>query len=116
MKVGTVDFKASYPSLALYCDTNSLPYPEVVYGQPLTKGAVASCDPYSWRVIVNAKFGDVSEKTMGHELAHLIVRIDAKGDSITHGPKFVNKELEIERFCTYERRKRLRAKKSNAVL
>lgn len=110
-------FKNNYPALALYCDQHSLNYPEVVLGKPETDGAVAACHPTEWKVILNELFykakGLVTEKTMGHELAHLIVRVFDRMDSITHGPKFVAKEFEIEKFCTYERRKALRDKKNH---
>ena len=105
-------FAEDYPHLALYCDLHKWPYPEVTFGKPQTKGAIASCDPYSWGVIVDKDFGQVSEKAMGHELAHLIVRIDDRGDSITHGKKFISKEMEIEKFCLMERRKAIRAKRA----
>lgn len=113
MSNDSIDFCALYPALVLYCQTHSLTIPRVTLGKPETKNAIAACHPTEWAVIVDKDFGQVSEKTMGHELAHLIVRQTDRMDSITHGPKFISKEMEIERFCTMERRKRIRQKRAS---
>lgn len=88
-----------------YCEVNGLPLPEV---NPTRFNVAAMCFPLGWGWWYNQDLKDIGERTLCHELAHLIVRKTDRGDSMTHGPKFRAKELEIENFCRDERRKDLR--------
>jgi hypothetical protein len=69
----------------------------------------AMCFPDSWGWWENGNLKEIGERTRLHELAHLIVRETDPGDSVTHGPLFRAKELEIENWIRDERRRDIRA-------
>lgn len=94
-----------------YCIANDLEVPKVEPKSDMQEAAM--CFPFSWGYWYNANLPEIGERTHFHELAHLIVRETDRMDSITHGPKFRAKELEIENWIRDERRKDLRTKKLN---
>lgn len=104
-----MNYDSSY--INKYCVEHGFPLPLFIEGEPVVKQAAAECLPEEWGMVLNQGLGEIGERTLLHELAHLIVRQDDRGDSITHGPKFRAKELEIENWIRDERRKDIRARK-----
>lgn len=89
-----------------YCIAHELPLPMVELRADMDEAAM--CFPDTWGWWENGNLPEIGERTRLHELAHLIVRKEDRWDSITHGPKFRTKELEIENWIRDERRRDLR--------
>lgn len=96
-----------------YCLSKNLPIPKIApakEGDILTKGAQARADSKTWVIFVQPWHTKPSDYMLAHELAHLIVGKDDPADSVSHGKRFVAKQLEIEKFFADKRREERRKK------
>lgn len=82
-----------FDAIRAYCRHADVPVPEIITGKLVNR--VAQAHPTRWAIIARE---NPSPWVLGHELAHLIVRRTARGDSLTHGPLFQLKSHEIESF------------------
>lgn len=97
-----------------YCLSNNLPIPKIAVareGDILTKGAQARADAAKWTIFVQPWHTKPSDYMLAHEMAHLLVHKDGeREDSISHGKRMAQKQLEIERFFAQKRREERRKK------